>query len=206
MKLPLMTGRLSHLWGECTILRLRGVFFLTNQRCTCTFIFFAQCTKALICEYNLHLSLKHLWRQNISVQHCFWTTGIFCLLLTCSLSIGTLYNSLLPSFWEKNINVLGLKAVCVDGFYFSSAHPSVSSKLVMLWDDVKAKLFWFLPLSIWCFRTGWSGKLFCISRSHLPTHIILHPLHIFYFLHDNIQLSLPKHMTYWFCLCKAHLT
>lgn len=101
MKLPLMTGRLSHLWGECTILRLRGVFFLTNQRCTCTFIFFARCTKALICEYNLHLSLKLLWRQNISVQHCFWTTGIFCLLLTCSLSIGTLYNSLLPSFWEK---------------------------------------------------------------------------------------------------------
>ena len=188
---------------------IKGRIFSHKSKMYLYFFFFARCTKVLICEYNLHLSLKLLSRQNVSVQRCFWTTGIFCLLLTCSLSIGTLYNSLLPSFLRKknkNINVLGLKAACLDGFYFSSAHLIVRSKLFMLWDDVQAKVFWFLPLSSWHFPTGWSGKLFCISRSHLSTHIIQHPLHIFDFLHDNIQLPLPKHMTYWFCLCRARLT
>lgn len=97
------------------------------------YFFFPQIKDLIVLFFFFSLAgalRSHMWIQpppvsdtlaETSLSNCFWTTGNFCLWLTCSLSIGTLYNSLLPSFWEKKINVLGLKAARLDAFYFSSA-------------------------------------------------------------------------------------
>ncbi len=108
-------------------------FFLTNQRCTSTFSL-PGALRSCIWIQPSPVSDSLVDKTSLS-KFVFELWAFFCLYLTCSLSIGTLYNSESPSFWENEINVLDLKAVCLDCFYFSKAFHALRwclSKIILI--------------------------------------------------------------------------
>lgn len=98
--------RLSHLWMfHSVIQRCTDGLWSVFERCCCAHVWWC------------------LWTQpslGCRVQRCLWKRSRLSKPRTCSLPVGTLYNSLLLKFLrKKKINVVGLKGTCLVGFYSS---------------------------------------------------------------------------------------